>query len=82
MTRSDVRDDLDEFLAALESLISIEHAADERLREMRRWLIIENIEQRQIMLLRELSQALETATDAHAHAGQMLRTYLMDEVIA
>jgi hypothetical protein len=29
-----------------------------------------------------LSQALETATDAHAHAGQMLRTYLMDEVIA
>ena len=34
------------------------------------------------MLLRELSQALETATDAHAHAGQMLRMYLMDEVIA
>jgi len=32
-------------------------------------------------LLRELSQALETATDAHAHAGQMLRTYLMDEVM-
>ena len=82
VTRSDVRDDLDEFLAALESLISIEHAADERLREMRRWLIIENIEQRQIILLRELSQALETATDAHAHAGQMLRMYLMDEVIA
>ena len=82
VTRSDVRDDLDEFLAALERLIAIEHAADEQLRELRRWLILENVEQRQIMLLHELSQALETATDAHVHAGQMLRTYLMDEVIA
>ncbi|MGB8275876.1 MAG: hypothetical protein WCF16_11500 [Alphaproteobacteria bacterium] len=80
--RSDVRDDLDEFLAALEKLIAIEHAADELLRAMRRWLIVDNMDQRQIMLLRELSQALETATDAHTHAGQMLRTYLMDEVIA
>jgi uncharacterized protein Yka (UPF0111/DUF47 family) len=80
--RSDVRDDLDEFLAALEKLIAIEHAADDLLRAMRRWLIIEDVDQRQIILVRELSQALETATDAHTHAGQMLRTYLMDEVIA
>jgi uncharacterized protein Yka (UPF0111/DUF47 family) len=82
VTQFDVRDDLDEFLAALEKLIAIEHAADEGLRAFRRWLILENVDQRQTMLLRELSQALESATDAHAHAGQMLRTYLMDEVIA
>ncbi len=82
VTRSDVRDDLDDFLESLERLIAVEHAADERLRAMRRWLVAENIDQRQVMLLRELSQALEAATDAHAHAGQMLRTYLMDEVIA
>ena len=83
MTRFDVRDDLDEFLAALEKLIAIEHAADEKLRELRRWLILEEqIDQRQPMLLRELFQAIETATDAHAHAGQMLRTYLLEEVIA
>jgi uncharacterized protein Yka (UPF0111/DUF47 family) len=82
VTRAEVRDDLDEFLAALERLIDTEHAADERLRAFRRWLILENTDQRQTLVLRELSQALETATDAHAHAGQMLRTYLMDEVIA
>ncbi len=82
ITRSDVRDDLDEFLSALERLIAIEHAADAVLRQMRRWLILETLDARQIMLLRELSQALETATDAQAHAGQALRTYLMDEVIA
>lgn len=82
VTRADVRDDLDEFLAALERLIATEHAADAALRAFRRWLILENADQRLTLALRELSQALETATDAHAHAGQMLRTYLMDEVIA
>jgi uncharacterized protein Yka (UPF0111/DUF47 family) len=82
VTQFDVRDDLDEFLAAFQNLIVIEHTADDVLRAFRRWLILENADERQTMLLRELSQALETATDAHAHAGQMLRTYLMDEVIA
>ncbi len=83
VTRSDVRDDLDEFLAALERLITIEHAADDKLRQVRRWLIQEEqIDPRQPMLLRELCQALEQATDAHAHAGQMLRAYLLEEVIA
>jgi uncharacterized protein Yka (UPF0111/DUF47 family) len=82
VTQFDVRDDLDEFLGALENLVAIEHTADDVLRAFRRWLILENVDERQTMLLRELSQALETATDAHAHAGQMLRTYLMDEVIA
>ena len=83
VTRSDIRDDLDEFLAALGNLISIEHAADEKLRQLRRWLILEEqTDQRQPMLVRELCQAVEAATDAHAHAGQMLRTYLLEEVIA
>jgi hypothetical protein len=32
--------------------------------------------------LHQLSLALETATDAYAHAGQALRSYLMEDVIA
>ena len=82
VTRSDVRDDLDEFMAALEQLTVIEHKADDVLRSFRRWLILENTGQRQTLVLRELSQALETATDAHAHAGQALRAYVMEEVLA
>ncbi len=82
ITRSDIRDDLDEFIDALERLIAIEHQADTALRDIRRWLVVANPEQRQILVLRELAQALEAATDAHAHAGQELRTYLMEEVIA
>jgi uncharacterized protein Yka (UPF0111/DUF47 family) len=82
VTRSDVRDDLDEFMTALETLIVIEHKADDVLRDLRRWLIQEDLDQRQVMVLRDLSEALESATDAHLHAGQALRTYLMEEVIA
>lgn len=81
VTRADVRDDLDEFLNALEELIAIEHRADEQRQNLKRWLILENSDQRQVMLIRDLAQALESATDAHAHAGQMLRTYLMNTVI-
>jgi uncharacterized protein Yka (UPF0111/DUF47 family) len=79
---SEVRDDLDEFIAALEQLMAIEHNSDDLVRGFRRWIIENGSEPRQMMVLRELSQALETATDAHVHAGQALRAYLMDEVIA
>ncbi|MBN9280248.1 MAG: DUF47 family protein, partial [Hyphomicrobium sp.] len=82
ITRSDIRDDLDEFMTALEKLMAIEHDADDALRAFRRWLLEEPCDQRQIMVLRELSQAFETATDAYTHAGQALRAYLMEEVIA
>jgi uncharacterized protein Yka (UPF0111/DUF47 family) len=82
ITRSDIRDDLDEFMRALEALSSVEHNADAGLRAFRRYLVEETADQRHIMVLRELAQAIENATDAYAHAGQALRTYLMEEVIA
>lgn len=81
IARSDIRDDLDEFMRALESLIQIEHDADDSLRRIRRRLIENGTEQRQLMVLRELAQAIETATDAYTHAAQALRSYLMEEVI-
>jgi uncharacterized protein Yka (UPF0111/DUF47 family) len=82
VSRSDVRDDLDEFMVALERLTAIEHQADEALRAFRRRLVEENAEPKQLFVLWNLTVALETATDANAHAGQQLRTYLMEEVIA
>lgn len=81
VTRADVRDDLDDFLNALEELVAIEHRADAQLRDLKRWLILENRDQHHVMLVRDLAQSLEKTTDAYAHAGQMLRTYLMNTVI-
>ena len=82
ITRTDVRDDLDDFLQALERLIVIEHQADEQIRLLRRRLIAGSEDYRAFYLLRQLALALETATDAYAHAGQALRGYLMEEAIA
>lgn len=82
ITRSDIRDDLDEFLAALERLILTEHHADNALREFRRWLMEAHAEPLQILVLRDFAHSLEAATDALAHAAQELRSYLMEEVIA
>ncbi|RTL62512.1 MAG: hypothetical protein EKK41_25255 [Hyphomicrobiales bacterium] len=82
ITRADVRDDLDEFMSALERLVGIEHQADEELRSVRRWLIEQASDQRQIIVLHELAKAIEAATDGQTHAAQALREYIMEEVIA
>ena len=76
-----MRDDLDDFLHALERLIELEHQADEQIRLLRRRLVADVQDPRALYLLHQLSQALETATDAYAHAGQAVRGYLMEEVI-
>jgi uncharacterized protein Yka (UPF0111/DUF47 family) len=81
VSQSDVRDDLDDFLQALERLIALEHQADDEIRRLRRHILSEFDDPRAIYLLLHLAQALETATDAYAHAGQALRAYLMEEVI-
>ena len=82
ITRADVRDDLDEFMGALERLVGIEHQADDTLRTFRRWLIDQGPEQKQMLVLHELAKALEAATDGQTHAAQALRQYIMEEVIA
>jgi len=76
ITRADVRDDLDDFLQALERLVALEHQADEQVRLLRRRIICDVRDPCALHLLHQLSQALETATDAYAHAGQSLRRYL------
>lgn len=82
VTHADVRDDLDEFLAAFEKLAAFEHRADSEFRTVRRWLIREAMDARAAMLLRDCAQSLESATDAQVHAAQALRTYVIEEVLS
>lgn len=82
ITRADMRDDLDDFLGALERLVVLEHRADDEIRILRRRLVADVKDARAIYVVHQLSEALETATDAYLHAGQALRGYLMEEVIA
>ncbi len=81
ITRADMRDDLDDFLGALERLVALEHRADDEIRALRHQLVVDVKDARAIYVVHQLSAALETATDAYLHAGQALRGYLMEEVI-
>jgi uncharacterized protein Yka (UPF0111/DUF47 family) len=82
ITRTDLRDDLDDFLQSHERLILLEHRADDQVRSLRKSLISSSCDHRALYLVHQLSVALETATDAYAHAGQSLRGYLMEKVVA
>lgn len=82
ITRSDVRDDFDDFLKSLDRLIELEHRADTQIRSMRRALVGAVADPRTLYLVDLIARSLETATDAYAHSGQSLRSYLMDEVLA
>jgi uncharacterized protein Yka (UPF0111/DUF47 family) len=81
ITRSDVRDDLDDFLRALDRLIALEHRADELVRTIRRALLSGVDDARMLYLLDQIARALESSTDAYVHSGQSLRAYLMEEVL-
>jgi uncharacterized protein Yka (UPF0111/DUF47 family) len=82
ITRTDVRDDLDDFLKSLDQLMRLEHQADAIMRKARRALVTEVDNARALYLVDQIARALEQATDAYAHAGQSLRTYLMEEVLS
>jgi uncharacterized protein Yka (UPF0111/DUF47 family) len=81
ITRADVRDDIDDFLLCLEQLIDIQHRADAQMRALRLAVITGDFNHRTPFLTHELSQVLESATNAHMHAGHALRGYLMEEVL-
>jgi uncharacterized protein Yka (UPF0111/DUF47 family) len=81
ISRSDVRDDFDDFLKSLGRLIDLEHRGDELLREIRRGLVTQVENARTLYLVDLIANALEAASDAYAHAGQSLRAYLLEEVL-
>lgn len=82
ISRSDVRDDFDDFLTALGRLIDLEHRGDALLRDIRRHLVTRVDHARTLFLVDSIASSLEASSDAYAHAGQSLRAYLLDEVLA
>jgi uncharacterized protein Yka (UPF0111/DUF47 family) len=82
ISRSDVREDFDDFLTSIGRLIELEHGGDVSLRAIRANLFASSRDPRALFLVYLLAQALERATDAYAHAGQALRNYLLEEVLS
>ena len=75
------REDLDEFLAAVQRIFDIEHAADKALRHTTTAMVADAVGVRELFLGAKLAEALEEASDRLAHSAQILRTYALEEVM-
>ena len=75
------REDLDEFLAAVQRIFDIEHAADNALRLTTMAMVADAVGVRELFLGAKLAEALEEASDRLAHSAQILKTYALEEVM-
>ena len=78
--RSGSADDLDDVLSGIERIVAIEHEADAKLRAVTTTVISEAAGFRDLFLATRFAETLESASDCLAHAAQVLRGYLLDEV--
>ncbi len=81
LARDGRSDDLDDFLTGIERIVAVEHEADARLREVTTTLIAAAGNFRELFLASRFAETLESASDCFAHAAQLLRGYLLNEVL-
>lgn len=80
LVRKAGRQDLDDFLAAVDMTATIEHQADEVSRNAKALLISGARDFRELHLFDEITSELEQSTDAVMKAALVLRDYALEEV--
>jgi len=79
--REGAREDLQDFLEAVDRIVGIEHETDAAQRAMTSALILEAPDFRALQLLLFLANALEEAADALLRSALMLRDHLLNDVV-
>lgn len=79
--RAGAREDLQDFLEAVDRIVAIEHETDAAQRSITSALILEAPDFRALQLLLFLANALEEAADALLRSALILRDYLLNEVV-
>ncbi len=82
LVRKAGRQDLDDFLAAVDTTRTLEHQADEAYRSARAALLSEAKDFRQLHLFDEITSNLEEGTDAVTKAAIILRDFALEEVVS
>ena len=80
--RDGARDDLDDFLEAVDRLVLIEHETDRIEREARGLLLMHAPDFRVLELVGTLARLLEEAADALSRTALMLRDHVVNDVMA
>jgi uncharacterized protein Yka (UPF0111/DUF47 family) len=79
--RGGERENMQQFLEAVDRVVTIEHQTDEREREVIAALVAADVDCRQFHLLSGLTTHLESAADALLRASLMLRDHVLGEVM-
>lgn len=81
VTRAGEREDLQEFFAAVERIVAIEHQTDEAERGVTSALLDHDGDTRTVFLLSRLAGVLEEAADGLALSALQLRDHVLNEVM-
>ncbi len=81
VTREGAREDFQDFLAAVDRLVAIEHETDTAERVVTTALLTSPVDARTLHLLSRLTDALEGAADALSHSALRLRDQLLREIM-
>ena len=79
--RGGARRDMDDFLAAVDRIISIEHATDAAERRLTASLVSDSRDFRELYLLAEIGRDFEHAADRFMHAALLLRDHILSDVM-
>jgi len=80
--RGGARGDTEDFLAAVDRIIEIEHATDGAERRLTASLVTESRDFRELYLLAEIGRDFERAADRFMHAALLLRDHILSDVMA
>jgi uncharacterized protein Yka (UPF0111/DUF47 family) len=79
--RGSSREEMGDFLTAVDNTISLEHATDDAQRRTKASILKFSTDHKQLYLFTEFAGMLESASDAMMRAALMLRDYVLGEVI-
>lgn len=81
LEESNVREDRQHFLEAVDDVLTIEHQADAEERRLLKLLLQQDADTPLIHLLSRLGQTFEEATDILARCASILKDYVLGEII-
>jgi uncharacterized protein Yka (UPF0111/DUF47 family) len=79
--RGSSREEMADFLKAVDNTISLEHQTDDAHRRAKAGILTSASDHRQLQLFTEVADNLESASDAMMRAALTLRDYVLGEVI-
>ena len=79
--RGGPRENMQQFLEAIDQMVRVEHQTDERERAVTAALVGSDIDTRDFHLIDGIADHLESAADALLHASLMLREHVLGEVM-